>query len=111
MKYQGRIAPHWSNLGVQLLQEQYADKLDIIQENHRGDIERCCTEMLKHWLNVDTKASWDKLIDALEKIGQNSLAEKIKEDIIKEDKGIRCCRSLQACYDYTSWFSHTWSHV
>ena len=61
MKYQGGIAPHWSNLGVQLLEEKYADKLDIIQENHRGDIERCCTEMLKHWLNVDTKAMGRRL--------------------------------------------------
>ena len=110
MKYQGGIAPHWRNLGVQLLQEKYTNKLDIIQENHRGDIERCCTEMLKHWLNVDTKASWDKLIDALEKIEQNSLAEKIKEDIIKEDKGIRCCRLLQACYVLHHGF-HTPGHT
>ena len=85
MKYQGRIAPHWSNLGVQLLEEKYANKLKIIQTDYPADAERCCTEMFNHWLNVDTKASWDKLIDALEQIGQNSLAEKIKEDNIKED--------------------------
>ena len=94
MKYKGEVAPHWSNLGTQLLEEKYANKLDIIQENHRGDVERCCTEMLKHWLNVDTKASWNKLIDAAEQIGQNSVAEKIKEDI-KEDEGISCL--LQCC--------------
>ena len=32
----------------------------------------------KFWLNVDTDISWDKLINALERIGQISLAEKIR---------------------------------
>ena len=95
MKYKGEIATHWSNLGAQLLEEKHANKLDIIQENHRGDVERCCTEMFKHWLNVDTNPSWNKLIDALEQIEQNSVAEKMKEDN-KEDKGINgvCYQSV-----------------
>ena len=83
MKYEEKIAPHWNNLGIQLLEEKRVHKLNIIEENYRGDIERCCTEMFKYWLDVDTKASWDKLIDALERIGQNALAETIKEDVFK----------------------------
>ena len=85
MKYRGGIAPYWSNLGVHLLEEKYADKLKIIRTDFPTDSERCCTEMFNHWLNVDTKASWNKLINALEQIEQNAVAEKIKEDIIKED--------------------------
>ena len=83
MKYEEKIAPHWNNLGIQLLEEKYVHKLKIIKENNRGDIEKCCTEMLDYWLDVDIKASWDKLIDALECIGQNTLAERIKEDVFK----------------------------
>ena len=95
MKYKGEVAPHWSNLGTQLLEEKYANKLKIIQKDYPVDSERCCTEMFNHWLDVDTKASWNKLIDSLEQIGQNSVAEKIKEDI-KEDKGINgvCYQSV-----------------
>ena len=83
MKYRREIAPHWNYLGLQLLQEKYVNKLNIIQKNYPSDIERCCAEMLQHWLDVDTKASWNKLVDALEKTGQNALAREIKEDICK----------------------------
>ena len=83
MKFKGEIAPHWSDLGIQLLEEKYVHKLKIIKKNHPADIEKCCAEMLEYWLDVDTKASWDKLIDALECIGQNALAETIIEDISK----------------------------
>ena len=78
MNYEGKVAPHWHDLGIQLLQEEYVHQLDIIQQNYPTNIERCCTEMFKFWLNVDTNASWDKLINVLERIGQISLAEKIR---------------------------------
>ena len=78
MKYRTRIAPHWSNLGIQLLEEKHVHKLKVIKENHPADIEKCCTEMFNYWLDVDTEASWDKLIDALEQIGQNALVEKLQ---------------------------------
>ena len=83
MKYEGKIAPHWNRLGIQLLEEKDVHKLNIIKEDHPVGTEKCCTEMFKYWLDVDTKASWDKLIDTLECIGQNSLAETIKEDVFK----------------------------
>ena len=79
VKYK-EFASNWHSLGLQLLD---INQLDIIQKNYPTDTERCCTEMLKYWLNVDTEASWDKLINALEQIGQNSLAQKIKQDILK----------------------------
>ena len=96
MKYERKIAPHWNYLGIELLEEKYVDKLNIIKGNYRDDIERCCTEMLKYWLDVDTKATWDKLIDALEHIGQNALAEKIKEDVFKGS----CIHYAQTYYEH-----------
>ena len=80
MKYRNKIAPHWRDLGLQLLQEEYTDKLDVIQANHHNKVEDCCDEMFQYWLKVDTEANWKKLIDALEHIQQNAIAAKIRED-------------------------------
>ena len=58
------------------------ERLNIIEQDHR-DVETCCTEMFKYWLNVDIEASWNKLIEALKVIHENALAEKLKTDVIK----------------------------
>ena len=83
IKYRGKLALHWRDLGIQLLQEKDINRLNIIKENHPTDIERCCDEMIKRWLDVDTEASWDKLIHALKQIEQNALAAEIKQDVVK----------------------------
>ena len=80
MKYWDKIAPHWRDLGIQLLQEKYTHKLDVIQANHRNKVEDCCDEMFQYWLEVDTDANWNKLIDALEHIHQNTTAAEIRQD-------------------------------
>ena len=81
MKYRDKIAPHWRHLGIQLLQENYTDKLEVIQADHSNKVEVCCDKMFQHWLAVDNDANWNKLIDALEFIHQNALAANIREDI------------------------------
>ena len=63
---------------MQLLDDEQAEKLDVIQSDHRGDSEKCCTAMFKHWLKVDKAASWNKLITALKHISHVTLADKIK---------------------------------
>ena len=77
------IAPKWRDLGIELLNEEQCTQLDIIEENHSQNVERCCTKMFQYWLRVDLQASWNKLIDSLEKIGENTLARKIKIDVLK----------------------------
>ena len=79
MNYEGKIAPRWYALGMQLLEEKYVHQIYIIQKNYPTDIRKCCAKMFQYWLEVDTGASWDKLIKALEKIEQISLAEDIKK--------------------------------
>ena len=66
MNFTGKVSLQWHNLWVQLLQEKPTD------------IDRYCVEMSKYWLDIDSEASWDKLINALEQIGQISLAVKIR---------------------------------
>ena len=77
------MAPHWKDIGIELLEDKYASKLDIIEKNHPNDVERCCIEMFNHWLQVDVEASWDKLTDALEKKRLNTLAADIKKHVSK----------------------------
>ena len=82
-KYRDSIAPYWRNLGLELLQEEYTNKLKVIEENHPTKVQDCCDKMFQCWLEVDTEASWNKLIDALEHIHQNALAKEIREEILK----------------------------
>ena len=39
--------------------------------------------MFNYWLQVDCNANWNQLITALEKINLNTLAVKIREDVLK----------------------------
>ena len=78
-----KVAPKWYDLGLQLLSSEQSVKLDIIRENHLADIRKCCIELFKYWLDVDTDASWNKLIAALEQIEQNALAENIRRNVLK----------------------------
>ena len=81
MKYRNSISPDWHDLGLQLLPEKYTDVLKVIKVNHPNKAQDCCDELFQYWLEVDTEANWNKLIDALEHIDQNAIAAKIREDI------------------------------
>ena len=100
------VASDWFHLGI-VLDSQF-DKLKIIRRDHHGDIKESCTAMLKHWLDVDKTASWDKLIAALESIQHNALAEKIKAMTSKG--GVR--RYIHSItYIITCMWLHVYGHV
>ena len=65
------------------MQDEWVYKLNVIEANHPNDVERCCAEMFQYWLQVDTDASWNKLVDALVQIKHKALATKIKKDVLK----------------------------
>ena len=90
MKYRNSIAPYWRDLGIQLLQEEYTDKLDIIQADHHHEVQVCCDKMFQYWLEVDTEANWNKLIECLEYIQQIATAAKIREDNLKGNLTYLC---------------------
>ena len=73
------VAPQWYDLGMQLLNAEQAKKLNVIQSDHPGDSEKCCTALFNYWLQVDITASWDKLIMALMHIRKDVLADTIKK--------------------------------
>ena len=75
------ITTRSEDLGVELLNEEQPSLLNNIAEN-KPDVQSRCSELFKYWLRVDTDASWNKLIEALNKIDEHCLAEKIKSDVL-----------------------------
>ena len=71
----------WRDLGLRLgLKKQ---SLEEIAYNYRDDISMCLTECLSNWLkkqdDVDSRGgpTLNSLIDALKRIGENAVAEKM----------------------------------
>ena len=64
------VIPHvtsrWYTLGVKLLNEDQESYLDVIESNHAGDNETCCMKMFWYWLNTNTDATWQRLIEGLQ---------------------------------------------
>lgn len=76
-----QVAVSWYDLGIQLSLD--VAELNIIKINHPTDAKECSTKMFNHWLQVDTTASWIKLIEALRRINKNQIAEIINKDILQ----------------------------
>ena len=54
-------------------------KLDEIERNHRGDINRQKTEVIKYWLRNSPDASWTTLANAVERMGgHDNLVETLR---------------------------------
>lgn len=59
-------AVNWHQLGVQL--QVPFDRLDKIEEDYRSS-ERRLSEVLRYWQQNEYNPTWDKICDALERIG------------------------------------------
>ena len=55
----------------------------MIERNHAQDTERCCRDMFEYWLEVDGRASWNKLMSGLEEIRQTTVVTNIRQNILK----------------------------
>ena len=63
-----RVAPHWYDLGITLLNEDQESHLDVIKSNYT-DKKECCKEMFWYWLSTNTSATWKQLLEALRSSG------------------------------------------
>ena len=70
----------WRKLGFKL--GLHYDTLQEIGEEHIGHVMRCMRAMLIAWLREDDtrKRTWSVLASALERIGREELARKIRQD-------------------------------
>ena len=75
----------WHDLGIELLDSSDVEDLDKIEAEYKQDIEKCCTRMLRLWLQKQPTASWNQLIEALREphIGLHTLATKIEHMLLQ----------------------------
>ena len=59
-----KYAPQWRVIGILL--DLPNERLNIIEHDHVYRAEPCCNAMLANWLQVDTTASWRKLLTVIE---------------------------------------------
>ena len=71
------ITAKWYELGEELLEKDTA--LTAIQANYPNDVNRCCLEMFKTWLDVNPDANWSQLVIALNNIGLHRAAVSISK--------------------------------
>ena len=53
------FAAHWRRIGKFL--DIIPGELDIIESDNFRNCRECCNKMFTKWLDVDTRASWEKL--------------------------------------------------
>lgn len=70
----------WCKLGVYLDLEMH--KLMQIELDHQGS-ERQMLQMLHLWLQCTPNAAWRDVVSALQKMGENKVAESIRENYMR----------------------------
>ena len=75
-----RLAPHWNDLGVLMNFDQTGSEIETIEQKYRGDPKNCCRAVFKHWLdgNGVIPCSWRRLIELLDDLDQEVLAQEIQ---------------------------------
>ena len=71
-----RSVSDWHSLGIYL--DLKTHQLNTIERNHRGDDERCRTEMLAAWLDSTTTPAWEVIVEALGQMEQGRVADEIQ---------------------------------
>ena len=69
-----KAAPKWHDLGLELLEDEYGENLDIIKSNYPNDVSECCKQMFQLWLQKCSNPTCDQLIKGLKEVGLNHLA-------------------------------------
>ena len=66
----------WQTLGTNL--DMAPCEITVIEQDHPGDTARRRTAMLDKWLRKEENPSWMRIIEALEKMSEKSLANKLR---------------------------------
>ena len=80
-----RIAVAWYNVGLKLGAKDFT--LNIIEQDHKGDQEKCCRVMLQKWLNArqdcgDCPRTWDALLPVVQNVVGCQASAFIKKEIL-----------------------------
>jgi len=77
MRRQTDIVTKWYDIGLELLDDK--GTLDVIKKNNPTDVDECCTEMFKKWLESKPDAKWDELVNVLNEVGLKSAVKYISK--------------------------------
>ena len=66
----------WFLLGLTLTDDEPA--MNLIRHNYRQDAEEALTRTFELWLKTE-QPTWEKMVLALQEIGENNLASRIKQ--------------------------------
>ena len=72
------VSFRWHDLGLELLEQEDEDELDEIRKNNPNNESECCKKMFQLWLRKYNNATWLQLIQALQEVDLNVLANKIE---------------------------------
>ena len=72
----------WRDLGIELMGQEGATKLDEIKVNNNENVTKCCSAMFNLWRQREPKANWNQLIKALKEIELYTLANEITKLLI-----------------------------
>jgi len=76
------VATKWQSIGTFL--QITSEELNIIQDRHRGDPQKCLMAMLSVWLHQTNPApGWPEIVAAVNFIGRSDVAQKIREKYCK----------------------------
>ena len=85
MRHEAGVTAEWYDIGVELLDGNTV-ALDKIEAKYSSDVNKCCTEMFKKWLQYNPEANWDQLASVLSEVGLTTAAETIKSEFTDEDE-------------------------
>ena len=76
------MAPNWYDLGAVLLEERQERQLRVIESTYGSNVKRCCSAMLRYWLDKQPEATWHQLVTALRSPGVDldAVASHIEEN-------------------------------
>ena len=74
-----KVSADWEDIGLVL--GLGPGQVDIIKTDNPSDCQKCFREMIKVWFKqqVDPPPSWSALIEALDVLGHNSLAQNLRD--------------------------------
>jgi len=79
-----KVNTKWYDLGLELLDDEYAGELETIHKDYRNDGSKtCCQKMFSKWLETRDDASWDQLIEAMRTIKLNSIASDVEQLLVQ----------------------------
>ena len=89
MRHEAGVTAEWYDIGVELLDGNIV-ALDEIKIRYSSDVNKCCTEMFKKWLQYNPEADWDQLASVLSEVGLTTAAKNIKSKFANKDYGCGC---------------------